>query len=86
MKEWILQNKELIICLGSIFLTLIGGSIGLLGRSNAKLRNRLKAAKRQSYSIRCPHCKKEAPLSEVSFVMPDGRPDNNLNGVADDDE
>lgn len=44
-----------------------------------------KAKQRETYTV-CPHCKKEIPLSELSFHLPSGELDNNLNGVPDSSE
>lgn len=44
-----------------------------------------KAKQRETYMV-CPHCKKEIPLSELSFHLPSGEVDNNLNGVPDQQE
>lgn len=43
------------------------------------------AQERQTYTI-CPHCKKKVRLAELSWHLPDGSLDQNLNGVADKDE
>lgn len=41
-----------------------------------------KAKLRETYCV-CPKCKKRIPLSELSFYLPDGSKDNDLNGVPD---
>lgn len=43
------------------------------------------ARQRETY-IECPHCKKKIPLSEISFHLPSGEVDNNLNGKPDAQE
>lgn len=48
-----------------------------------KLERQIEAAKQRETYIVCPHCGKKAPLSEVSFRLPDGSLDNNLNGKPD---
>ena len=48
-----------------------------------KLEKQIEAAKQRETYIVCPHCKKKTPLSEVSFRLPDGSLDNNLNGKPD---
>lgn len=44
-----------------------------------------KAKQRETYAV-CPKCKKKIPLSELSFYLPDGSKDNDLNGVPDPEE
>ena len=44
-----------------------------------------KAKQRETYAV-CPNCKKKIPLSELSFYLPDGSKDNDLNGVPDSEE
>lgn len=34
----------------------------------------------------CPKCHKKSPLSQVTFQLPDGSTDNNLNGIPDHEE
>lgn len=46
----------------------------------------LQDAKSRQTMVKCPVCKKESPLSDVTFRLPDGSPDNNLDGVPDDKE
>lgn len=43
-----------------------------------------KAKQRETYCV-CPKCKKKIPLSELSFYLPDGSKDNDLNGIPDPD-
>lgn len=68
------------------------GAVGALIVSivNAKnIRNidqHINQAKRRGTFIVCPHCKKESPLSDVHFLLPDGSLDDNLNGVPDNQE
>lgn len=44
-----------------------------------------KAKQRETYAI-CPKCRKKIPLSELSFYLPDGSKDDDLNGVPDPEE
>lgn len=53
------------------------------GVKAVKLEKQIEAAKQRETYIICPHCKKKTPLSEVSFRLPDGSLDNNLNGKPD---
>lgn len=43
-------------------------------------------AKRRGTRVVCPVCKKESPLADCHFLLPDGSLDDNLNGIADDKE
>lgn len=53
---------------------------------SSRLSKALEEAKSHGMQVRCPRCKKTSPLSEVTFVMPSGEIDNNLNGVPDNQE
>lgn len=44
-----------------------------------------KAVVRKTYTV-CPHCNQAIPLEDVSFFLPGGKRDDNLNGVPDDEE
>lgn len=46
----------------------------------------LKEAKMRETYVICPHCQKKIPLSELSFHLPDGQIDDNLNGIPDSNE
>lgn len=46
----------------------------------------LKDAESRMTMVKCPYCHKKSPLSQVSFILPDGSVDNNLNGVPDNQE
>ncbi len=52
----------------------------------ARLERLLEDAKARETYIICPNCNKKLPLSEVSFHLPNGAVDNNLNGKADVEE
>lgn len=80
------ENKEAILTIGTALATGLGTALGFLIRSNVVNLRKIRAAKRQAYTIRCPHCKKETPINEVTFLMPSGKVDNNLNGIPDDEE
>ena len=43
----------------------------------------LKEAKMRETYVTCPHCQKKIPLSELSFHLPDGSLDDNLDGIPD---
>lgn len=80
------ENKESILAIGTAVATGLGTALGFLIRSNVLSRRKIRAAARQAYSIRCPHCKKETPITDVTFLLPSGKIDNNLNGIPDEDE
>lgn len=63
--------------IGAIIIAIINGV------KCHKLDQRIEQAKLRETYIICPHCKKKTPLSEVSFRLPDGSLDNNLNGKPD---
>lgn len=55
-------------------------------RKTTKLQRALDDAKaRETFTI-CPRCKKKVLLSELSFHLPSGARDNNLNGLPDSEE
>lgn len=80
------ENKEAILTIGTCVATGLGTALGFLIRGNVVSRRRLKAAQRQGYKIRCPHCKKESAITDCTLLMPSGAVDNNLNGIPDQDE
>lgn len=86
MRQFLSENREIIIAIISIIVAILGSSTTFLGIRNHTLHKRLDALKRQGYQIRCPRCKKEIPLAEVDILMPDGSVDNNLNGIDDEKE
>lgn len=43
------------------------------------------AKARQTYFV-CPHCGKPVDLDDVTFLLPGGKVDQNLNGIPDDVE
>lgn len=71
----------------NVFMGVINGiaAIVLLVKSKSFSLYLKKAKQRETYTV-CPHCKKEIPLSELSWHLPSGEVDNNLNGVPDRDE
>ena len=52
-------------------------------RKNLRIEKALDEAKQRETYIICPNCKKKIPLSEISFRLPSGEVDNNLNGKPD---
>lgn len=55
-------------------------------KSVKQLKDALEQAKKKDTRILCPKCHKESPLSEVHFLLPSGALDDNLNGIADEEE
>lgn len=43
------------------------------------------AKEKECYTV-CPHCQKDIRFSDLTFYLPSGDIDNNLNGIADKDE
>lgn len=83
MREFLSQNREIIIAAASIVLSLlVDGCVGL-GIALGISRRRIRELTRQGYQIRCPRCKKEFPLEEAHFLMASGELDDNLNGIPD---
>lgn len=86
MRQFLSENRELIIALGSLLLSLlVDGCVGL-GIALGISRRRIRELTRQGYQIRCPRCKKEFPLEEAHFLMASGELDDNLNGIPDSQE
>lgn len=50
---------------------------------NKLLKTDLQKAKEALVACKCPHCKKEVFLRDLSFYLPDGSSDDDLNGQAD---
>lgn len=84
MREFLSENRELIISLVTVIMSLmVDGLIGL-GIALGFSRRRIRQLTRSGYKVRCPHCKKESPIEECSFLMASGQLDNNLNGIPDE--
>lgn len=61
--------------------------IGIINAKNIRLVDQhVNQAKRRGTLVVCPKCKKESPLADCHFLLPDGSLDDNLNGIADDKE
>lgn len=86
MKDFIVENFDTILLVASGLLTAIATFLGITNARISKIRKMLNGSKSNGYRIRCPHCKKESPIDEVSFLLPSGAVDNNLNGTPDDQE
>lgn len=90
MKEWFLANFDASVIV--TVCTAVGGiataiiSLVNSARSQKKLNRLLENAKRRKTQMICPKCGKSSDLDEVHFVLPDGKFDDNLNGIADDTE
>lgn len=80
------QLKELV----SYALATFGAVLAIINSIIAEVRVRklqlqLDAAKQRETYIECPHCKKKILLSQMSFRLPSGALDNNLDGKPDED-
>lgn len=86
MREFLSQNRELIIALVSLLVSiLVDGCVGL-GIALGVARSRIRKLSRQGYQIQCPRCHKDFPIAEANFLMSSGELDNNLNGIPDEKE
>lgn len=71
-----------------LILTTLGAIAGAVVAVVTLLRSRrlekyiAQAKARETYTV-CPHCKKRLPLSDLTFHLPDGAVDNNLDGKPD---
>lgn len=54
-----------------------------LREENRRLTTDLDKARRASVSCKCPKCGERVYLSELTFTLPDGSPDSNLDGEPD---
>lgn len=71
------------VALASSLVAFISGIVAY--RRSWKLGKQLEAAKeRETYAV-CPHCGKKIHLSEMSFRLPSGALDNDLDGKPDAD-
>lgn len=88
MKQFIVDNMDVIIAAITAATGLMSAIAAwivnlTLHRSNRCLEEKLKKVKeRETYTV-CPHCKKEIPFSDLSFFLPGGLPDQNLDGKED---
>lgn len=75
------------IVAGAICSVLAGLAALVVSIVNAKnirhIDSHIAQAKRRGTYLVCPKCKKEIPLADVHFLLPDGSLDDNLNGVDD---
>lgn len=90
MKEWLIANLD------GASITAVCGVIGSLctaiislinaSRTRAQMKKLMdQAVERGSYAI-CPRCKEKVPLQDLEFHLSNGALDQNLNGVADEEE
>lgn len=81
------MNQDLL----KILITIGAGTLGVLDfvmacvitHRQKALDRALKEAKMRETYVICPHCEKKIPLSELSFHLPDGSIDDNLDGIPD---
>ena len=89
MKEWFMENFDaaVIASLVSVVSSAVMGIIGLVSSARSrKDYNRLVAAikARRTYTF-CPRCKEKLYFEDLNWYV-DGKQDQNLNGVPDDEE
>ena len=84
------MNQDLIIQVTTAGVAIAGALTAIInaivaGKRSARLAQQLEQAKeRETYAV-CPHCGKKIHLSEMSFRLPSGALDNNLDGKPDED-
>lgn len=90
MKEWILQNLDatVIASVASVVGSVAMAIIGLVKSSRMRKRyvKLVEEIKTRLTYTNCPHCGKKVYFAELSWHLPDGSKDNNLDGVPDDQE
>ena len=86
MKEFFLEHFDVIVYAVSSVLVAFGTFAGVSIGQLAKIKKLLSRKHSSGYRVVCPHCKKESNLEDVHFILPDGKIDDNLNGVPDDTE
>ena len=89
MIEFLKEFPWLIVAgaLAQIFAAVAALVIGIINALNIRhVDQHINQAKRRGTRVVCPVCKKESPLAECHFLLPDGSLDDNLNGIADDKE
>lgn len=83
MKEILVEFGSLALAVSSAIISVINAIVS--ARRSYKLSQELDAAKERETYIECPHCGKKIHLSEMSFRLPSGALDNDLNGKPDAD-
>lgn len=86
MKEFLINNWETILTIVAGLLTAMATLLGITNHRINKIRKLMKQSDGNGYRIVCPHCHKESPIEQVTFKLPSGALDNNLNGIPDDQE
>lgn len=82
------MNTDFIIQVTTAGVAIAGALTAIInaivaGKRSAKLAQQLEQAKeRETYAV-CPHCGKKVHLSEMTFRLPSGAVDNNLDGKED---
>lgn len=83
--NWIQTNWETIVSAVSAVSGAVVAVVALVKTHQVKktCRKLIQEAEARCTMVQCPKCHKKSPLSEVSFYLPDGRLDQNLDGIAD---
>lgn len=84
------MNQDLIIQVTTAGVAIAGALTAIInaivaGKRSARLAQQLEQAKERETYATCPHCGKKIHLSEMSFRLPSGALDNNLDGKPDED-
>ena len=84
------MNQDFIIQVTTAGVAIAGAltsviNVIIAGKRSAKLAQQLEQAKERETYATCPHCGKKIHLSEMSFKLPSGALDNNLDGKPDAD-
>lgn len=84
------MNQDLIIQVTTAGVAIAGALTAIInaivaGKRSARLAEQLEQAKERETYATCPHCGKKIHLSEMSFRLPSGALDNNLDGKPDED-
>lgn len=82
-EDFIIQIATAGVAIAGALTAVINALIA--GKRSAKLAQQLEQAKERETYATCPHCGKKIHLSEMSFRLPSGALDNNLDGKPDED-
>lgn len=90
MKDWIIQNLDaaaivgIVSAVGSVAMAIIG--LVKSHQSKKRYAELVQAIKVRMTYTTCPHCGKKVYFAELSWHLPDGSKDDNLNGIPDNEE
>lgn len=83
--NWIVANWETIVSAVSAASGAVVAVVALVKTHQVKktCKKLIAEAEARCTMVECPRCHKKSPLQEVSFYLPTGERDQNLDGVAD---